>query len=70
MILNGFLPKYVHINGLKISGALGEFSITSRFLGSKMQKINFLRKYGFNGDLVYKFKRIVGKSNFSDQLKM
>ena len=23
----------------------------------------------FYGDLVYKFKRIVGKSNFSDQLK-
>ena len=23
----------------------------------------------FNGDLVYKFKRIVGKPNFSDQFK-
>ena len=23
----------------------------------------------FNGDLVYKFKRIVGKTNFSDQFK-
>ena len=27
----------MHCNGLKIGGVLGEFSITSRFLGSKMQ---------------------------------
>ena len=25
------MPKYVHCNGLKLSGALEEFSITSRF---------------------------------------
>ena len=31
------MPKYVHCNGLKLSGTLDEFSITSRFLGSKMQ---------------------------------
>ena len=29
-----FLPKYEHSNGLKLSGALEEFSITSHFLGS------------------------------------
>ena len=29
---------YVHCNGLKLSGVLEEFSITSQFLGSKMQK--------------------------------
>ena len=27
-------------------------------------------RYYFYGDLVYKFKRIVGKPNFSDQIKM
>ena len=31
----------MHFNGLKLSGALEEFSITSRFLGSKMQKSIF-----------------------------
>ena len=25
------MPKYVHFNGLKLSGALEEFSITSQF---------------------------------------
>ena len=39
-----FLSKYVHSNGLKLSGVLEEFSITSRFLGSKMLKNNFLKK--------------------------
>ena len=34
----------MHINGLKLSGALEEFSITLGFLGSKIQKINFLKK--------------------------
>ena len=28
----------MHSNGLNLSGALEEFSITSQFLGSKMQK--------------------------------
>ena len=28
----------MHCNGLKLSGVLEEFSITSKFLGSKMQK--------------------------------
>ena len=32
-----FCPKYVHFNGLKLSGALKECSSTSQFLGSKMQ---------------------------------
>ena len=40
-ILKYFLHKYVHCNGLKLSGALEEFSITSQFLGSKMQKLIF-----------------------------
>ena len=35
------LPKYVHFNGHKFCGNLKEFSITSRFLGSKMQKSTF-----------------------------
>ena len=37
-----FLAKYLHFNGLKLSGALEEFSITSQFLGSKMQKNQIL----------------------------
>ena len=35
-----FLPKYVHFNGLKLSGALEEFSNTSQFLGSIFSKIS------------------------------
>ena len=31
----------MHFNGLKLSGALEEFSITLRFLGSEMQKSIF-----------------------------
>ena len=38
------LPKYVHFNGQKLNSALEEFSITSQFLGSKKQNINFLQK--------------------------
>ena len=38
---NEFLPIFVHINELKLSGALKEFSITSQLLGSKMQTSNF-----------------------------
>ena len=34
----------MHFNGLKLSGALEEFSITSQFLGSKMQKIIFFQE--------------------------
>ena len=47
-----FLPNYVHFNGLKLSGALEEFSITSQFLGSKMQKIIFSRKYAVWGQIL------------------
>ena len=36
-----FLPKYMHCNGLKLSGALEELSTNSLFLGSKMQKFTF-----------------------------
>ena len=39
----------MHFNGLKLSGALKEFSITSQFLGSKMQKIKFLKKIRVKG---------------------
>ena len=35
--------KYVHLNGLKLSGALEEFSITTKFL-EKNAKIIFLKK--------------------------
>ena len=31
----------MHFNGRKLSGALEKFSITSRFLGSKMQNLLF-----------------------------
>ena len=34
----------MHFNGLKLRGVLGEFSITSRFLGSKMQKSFFFEE--------------------------
>ena len=44
MIEKCFLPKYVRFDGLKLSGALEKFYITSQFLGSKMQKIKFLKK--------------------------
>ena len=42
--MNFFLICLFH--GLKLSGALEEFSITSQFLGLKKQKINFLKKKG------------------------
>ena len=38
------MAKCVRCNGLKLRGALEEFSIHSRFLGSKNAKINFLKK--------------------------
>ena len=43
MILKLFFAKYVHCNGLKLSGVLEELSITSRFLGSKIQKSFFFK---------------------------
>ena len=51
----------MHFNELKLSGALEEFSITSRFLGSKKAKISFLKKIsvliaGFTAD---RFKAVV-----------
>ena len=49
MLLNEFLPKYVHLNGLKFRGALKKFSIASKFLGSKMQISNFEENKGFEG---------------------
>ena len=42
---NQFLPKNVHFNGLTLSSALKEFSITSHyFLGSKMKQSIFVKK--------------------------
>ena len=41
VIIYECLPKYVHSNGLKLSGAFEKLSITSLFLGSKMQKSTF-----------------------------
>ena len=37
----------MHFNGLKLSGALEEFSFTSQFLGSKMQNQIFEENIGF-----------------------
>ena len=34
----------MHFNGLKLSGALDEFSITSAVFGFKNAKLNFLKK--------------------------
>ena len=38
----------MHFNGLKLSRALEEFSITSQFLGSNMQKSTFyeIKRFG------------------------
>ena len=36
-----FLPKYLHFNGLKLIRALEEYSITSRFFGSKCKTLLF-----------------------------
>ena len=50
MLLKWILPEYVHFNGLKLSGALKEFSITSQFLGSKiklLKKITVLSAFFF-----------------------
>ena len=43
MILKWILPKYVHSNGLKLSGAIEELSIASQFLDSKRQLSTFWR---------------------------
>ena len=44
MILNEFLPKYVHCNGRKLSGVSEDFSFILGFFGFKNAKINFLMK--------------------------
>ena len=38
----------MHFNGLKLSGDLEEFSITSQFWGSKMQNSNFKKIRGLS----------------------
>ena len=55
MISNDFLPKYVHCNGLKLSGVLEELSFTSRFW-VKNAKINFLKKINVLSAVFIKFK--------------
>ena len=51
MRLKRILPKYVHFNGLKLNGALEEFSITSQFCAQKchffLKKIRVLRAIFF-----------------------
>ena len=42
------IRKYEHFNGLHLSGALEEFSISSLFLSSKMQKSTYWRKEAFS----------------------
>ena len=42
-----FLRIYVHFNGQTFSSVFEQFSFTSKILGLKMQKIDFLRKNGF-----------------------
>ena len=37
----------MYCNELKLSGVFEEFSVTSRFLGSKMQKSNFVENKRF-----------------------
>ena len=44
-----FCPKYVHSNGLKLSGALKEFSITSQFFVLKCKNQIFEENKGFEG---------------------
>ena len=38
------LPKYVHFNGLKLSGASEDFFFHFTMFGLKYAKINFLKK--------------------------
>ena len=44
MILKLIFAQLCTINGLKLGGALEEFSITAQFLGLKNAKINSLKK--------------------------
>ena len=46
----------MHFNGLKLSGALEEFSITSQFLGSNIQKSIFLKKIRVLSAVVFELK--------------
>ena len=46
----------MHLNGLQFSSALEEFSISSLFLASKMQKINFLKKISVKFSFFIKLK--------------
>ena len=53
--------------GVKNGAALGVTYFT--YIGIKTPLQQGISEPIFYGDLVYKFKRIVGKSNFSDQFK-
>ena len=58
----------MHFNGLTLSGALEELSITSQFLGSKMQKIKFWKKIKVLSAFFFQIKVQV-ISNLSRQLE-
>ena len=57
----------MHFNGLKLSGALEEFSISSQFLGSKMQKYFFKKIRGLSA--VFFQIEVQVTSNPSSQLE-
>ena len=53
----------MHFNGLKFSGALEQFSFTLGFLGSKMQKLNVLKKIRvFGASLVIEVQAVTNQS--------
>ena len=57
MILNFFLPKYVQLNGLKLSGALEEFLSLYNFLVQKCKKTHkSLKKIRVSSALFYEVK--------------
>ena len=49
------MPIYVYFNGQMFSSVFEQFSFTSKFFGSKMQKLYFfLGKNGFESSFFYK----------------
>ena len=65
MILNDFLPKFVHLHGQQFSGVFEKFSCTSSFLvkNAKKKTINvFLSK------MIYQIK-MQAATNWSSHLK-
>ena len=56
MKLKRNLPKYVHSKGVKLSGALEEFSITSQFLAQKCKIQIFEENKGFECSFFFELK--------------